>query len=200
MSIVGRFGVCQKSKYNQLDRLLKSNASNASAEAENLMKGIYSEIEASAESFENDKCSGEVFIAVYEYLKTSKRIDVRCNLEKFGQKWREVTGDFDVIVFDEKDRLISLGDSINDDEISQFLNSFFQMDFGNTGQIACETLFNNLKSVKEDEVLIWHLFPRAMSQSPKNLDECREGQIPRSLLRIKLDTPSACCGVFDFSL
>ena len=41
------------------------------------------------------------------------------------------------------------------------------------------------------------LFPRAMSQSPKDLDECREGQIPRSLLRIKLDTPSACCGVFD---
>jgi len=28
--------------------------------------------------------------------------------------------------------------------------------------------------------------------------ECREGQIPRSLLRIKLDTPSACCGVFDY--
>ena len=30
--------------------------------------------------------------------------------------------------------------------------------------------------------------------------ECREGQIPRSLLRIKLDTPSACCGVFDCKL
>ncbi len=28
--------------------------------------------------------------------------------------------------------------------------------------------------------------------------ECREGQIPCSLLRIKLDTPSACCGVFDW--
>ena len=28
--------------------------------------------------------------------------------------------------------------------------------------------------------------------------ECREGQKPRSLLRIKLDTPSACCGVFDY--
>ncbi len=27
--------------------------------------------------------------------------------------------------------------------------------------------------------------------------ECREGQIPRSLLRCKFDTPSACCGVFD---
>ncbi|MCM1145600.1 MAG: hypothetical protein NC407_12935 [Lachnoclostridium sp.] len=28
--------------------------------------------------------------------------------------------------------------------------------------------------------------------------DCREGLIPRSLLRCKFDAPSACCGVFDF--
>ncbi|WP_334104205.1 hypothetical protein [Muricomes intestini] len=29
--------------------------------------------------------------------------------------------------------------------------------------------------------------------------DCREGQIPRSLLRCKFDAPSACCGVFDYN-
>ncbi len=28
--------------------------------------------------------------------------------------------------------------------------------------------------------------------------DCREGEIPRSLLRWNFDAPSACCGVFDF--
>ena len=39
-----------------------------------------------------------------------------------------------------------------------------------------------------------------MSQAAakQTFGECREGHIPRSLLRCKVDAPSACCGVVDF--
>ena len=37
-----------------------------------------------------------------------------------------------------------------------------------------------------------------MRQHP--FGECREGQIPRSLLCCKIDAPPACCGDFDSNI
>ena len=53
------------------------------------------------------------------------------------------------------------------------------------------------------EVPTSDLFPRAMSQVPclhEHLANAARVKYPAALLRIKLDTPSACCGVFDWKI
>ena len=123
-----------------------------------MIKEIYSELENSAAKLENDKCSGEVYIALFHYLKTVCGVDIRCGMEGFGEEWRNVTGDFDIIVFHEKERVLALEDTIDYDGLLQFINDFFQIDYGNAGQIAWDTLLNNLKSTGAENILIWHLF------------------------------------------
>ena len=129
-----------------------------SVQTEDLIKEIYSELENSAAKLENDKCSGEVYIALFHYLKTVCGVDIRCGMEGFGEEWRNVTGDFDIIVFHEKERVLALEDTIDYDGLLQFINDFFQIDYGNAGQIAWDTLLNNLKSTGAENILIWHLF------------------------------------------
>ena len=155
MSMIGVFGICSKSNYNERADLINNGKS---VQTEDLKKEIYSELENSAAKLENDKCSGEVYIALFHYLKTVCGVDVRCGMEGFGEEWRNVTGDFDIIVFHEKERVLALEDTIDYDGLLQFINDFFQIDYGNAGQIAWDTLLNNLKSTGAENILIWHLF------------------------------------------
>lgn len=155
MSMIGIFGTCSKSNYDELAGLIKSGKST---QTEDLIKTIYGEVKNSAAKLENDKCSGEVFIALFHYLKTACGVDVRCDIEEIGEKWRETTGDFDIIVFHEKEQILALEDTIDYDALLQFINEFFQIDYGNAGQIAWEVLLNNLKSTGRENILIWHLF------------------------------------------
>ena len=155
MSMIGVFGICSKSNYSELADLINNRKS---IQTEDLIKEIYSEVENSAAKLENDKCSGEVFIALFHYLKTACGVDVRCGMEGFGEEWRNVTGDFDIIVFHEKEKVLALEDTIDYDGLLQFINDFFQIDYGNAGQIAWDVLLNNLKSIGTKNILIWHLF------------------------------------------
>ena len=155
MSMIGVFGICSKSNYNERADLINNGKS---VQTEDLIKEIYSELENSAAKLENDKCSGEVYIALFHYLKTVCGVDIRCGMEGFGEEWRNVTGDFDIIVFHEKERVLAMEDTIDDDGLLQFINDFFQIDYGNAGQIAWDTLLNNLKSTGAENILIWHLF------------------------------------------
>lgn len=155
MSMIGDFGVCPKSKYDEVRNLIQKGKF---VEIENLIKEIYSEVESSVTKLENGKCSGEVFIALFHYLKTAYEVNVRCGLDCFEEKWTDLTGDFDIIVFYEKEQILSLEDTIDFNELAQFINDFYQIDYGNAGQIACSVLFNNLKGVGADNILIWHLF------------------------------------------
>ncbi len=154
MSMIGVFGICSKSNYSELADLINNRKS---IQTEDLIKEIYSEVENSAAKLENDKCSGEVFIALFYYLKTACDVDVRCGMEGFGEVWRNVTGDFDIIVFHEKERVLALEDTIDYDGLLQFINDFFQIDYGNAGRIAWDVLLNNLKSIGTEDILIWHL-------------------------------------------
>lgn len=155
MSMTGNFGVCAKSTYDELENLIKNGKFT---EAEDLIKEIYNEVEISTAELENGKCSGEVFIALFHYFKTACGIDVRCNPKVLGEKWRDTTGDFDVIAFYEKEKILSSEDTMDYGELSKFINDFFQIDYGNAGQIAFGVLINNLKNTGTDHVLIWHLF------------------------------------------
>ena len=154
MSIIGVFGICSQSNYNELTDLIKSGEST---KTEELIKEIYNEVEDSAVKLENDKCSGEVFFALFHYLKTAYGVDVRCGMESIGEKWRNITGDFDIIVFQEKEQILALEDTIDCDVLLQFINDFFQIDYGNAGQIAWNVLLNNLKSTGTENILILHV-------------------------------------------
>ena len=56
MSMIGVFGICSKSNYNERADLINNGKS---VQTEDLIKEIYSELENSAAKLENDKCSGE---------------------------------------------------------------------------------------------------------------------------------------------
>lgn len=155
MSVIGIFGTCSQSNYNKMADLIKGGEFT---KTEELVKEIYSEVETSAAKLENDRCSGEVFIALFHYLKTVYGVDVRCGIESVGQKWRDITGDFDIIAFCDKERILALEDSMDYDGLMQFINDLFQVDYGNAGQIAWNVLLDNLKSTGADNILIFHLF------------------------------------------
>lgn len=155
MSMIGVFGICSKDNYSELvDSIKNRNAS----QIEGLIKEIYSELEISAATLENDKCSGEVFIALFHYLKIACGVDVRCGMEELGEKWRNTTGDFDIIVFHEKEQILSMEGTVDYNGLLQFNNEFFQIDYGDAGRIAWNVLLNNLKSTGTENILIWHLF------------------------------------------
>lgn len=155
MSMIGMFGVCSQSHYNKLANLLKSKDSG---ETEKLMQEIYSEVEASAEKLANDQCSGEVFTALFYYLKTAYGIDLRRGKEAFREKWTAVSGDWDAVVFHEKEQLLSQEDSMDFGGLQQFINDFYQTDYGDSGQTAWNVLLGNLKRTGPEQVLIWHMF------------------------------------------
>lgn len=155
MSMIGSFGVCPKGKYDELRNLMQEDKF---MEIDHLIKEIYSEVEGSTTKLENGKCSGEVFIALFHYLETAYEVNVRCDSGCFEEKWRDATGDFDIIVFCGKEQILLLENTIDYNNLAQFINDFYQNDFGNAGQIACNVLFNNLKSVGKENVLIWRLF------------------------------------------
>lgn len=159
MSVIGDFSLCKKSAYNNLVHFI---ANDQFDEAESLINEIYSELEASASKLENNQCSGEVFIALFEYFNTALGMDVRegMELEKIGEVWRDATGDFEMIVFSEKAKtqFLSIAGTINDHEVVQFINDFFQNDYGQAGQIACNVFFKNLETLDSDTVLIFHMY------------------------------------------
>lgn len=155
MSIIGSFGICPKNNYRMLVELIKNNNLT---EAEVLIKKIYHELKDSEEKLENP-CSGEVFIALFDYFKTALGVDVRDNITTdTAEKWREITDDFDIIVLCNKEQLLSLEDIIDYNKISQYINDFFQSDYGKIGQTAYTALLNNLRKIDDAHILIWHLY------------------------------------------
>ena len=155
MSIIGSFGKKKKNNYRMLVELIKNNNLT---EAEVLIKKIYHELKDSEEKLENP-CSGEVFIALFDYFKTALGVDVRDNITTdMAEKWREITDDFDIIVLCNKEQLLSLEDIIDYNKISQYINDFFQSDYGKIGQTAYTALLNNLRKIDDAHILIWHLY------------------------------------------
>ena len=49
----------------------------------------------------DNECPGEVYSAMFEYFEQKKGISIR-GQNNYGEIWREVTEDFDVIIMTEK--------------------------------------------------------------------------------------------------
>lgn len=159
MSMIGNFGKCTENDYNCLVAAIRENQPDT---ADDLIGRLCDELENSAAKLENDQCSGEVFLAVFEYFKTEFDLDLYGGEEQKAlyERWREITEDYDVRIFTnkEKEALLSLADHIDSREVAAFVNDFFQNDYGEAGQIACKVLFENLKKLEADSVLLWHLY------------------------------------------
>lgn len=157
MSMIGNFGVCPKSNFNRLVSLLENNQNE---EFDAFIDEFYNKLQESEENLENNKCSGEVFLALFDYLKTAHGIDAHhyAGAEHFGEKWRAATEDYDVVIFNEIEPLLALESAIDYNKLAEYINDFYQADYDDAGQIACNVLFDNLKNIKEDELLIWHLY------------------------------------------
>ena len=154
MSIIGFFGICPKSKYEELEHRIKTGES---AQAEELIREICGEAEASAAKLENGKCAGEVFSALFAYLQTAYGVNVRRGMEGVGAKWLAVTGDFDAVVFCEREQILALEGAMDPEGLSRFVSDFFQSDYGNTGQIAWQVLLSNLKSMGANDALVFRM-------------------------------------------
>jgi len=156
--MIGSFGLCKKSSYDILQTSITIDDFDTEKSS---IEMICSELEASSSEKEFATCSGEVFIALFHYFETNFGISVRKkeNFNKLGEIWREATGDFDMIPFTEKEQaqFLSLSGTINFDEVVQFVNDFFQADFGEAGKAACNNFFKNLKRQQPGQVLIWRL-------------------------------------------
>lgn len=158
MSMIGNFGICTENNYNCLVAAIRNDQLDA---ADDWIGKICDALENSAAILENDQCSGEVFLAVFQYFKSEYTIDVHGNsdMRKLNERWREFTGDYDFVVFTQKEKaqFLSLSDEIDYDHVKQYVDDFYQNDYENAGQIACKVLFENLRRLKPDSVLLWHL-------------------------------------------
>ena len=158
MSMIGNFGMCAESDYNSLVAAVRNDQLDT---ADDWIGKICNELENSTAILENDQCSGEVFLAIFQYFKSEYAVDIYGNedMRKLNERWREVTGDYDITVFTQKEKtqFLSLIDQIDYDHVMQYVDDFYQNDYGNAGQVACKVLFENLRRMKPDNVLLWHL-------------------------------------------
>lgn len=158
MSIIGDFGICQKKIYNALLNTLETDLAN---EVEQLISEIQTEVEHTSTLLANDACSGEAFVALFEYLEAYYEINIReTTAMTLGMIWQERTGDYDFLAFSEQDKakLMPISKEIDYDALNQFVSDFYQADYKEAGERACKDFFYNLGQVTADTVLVFRLY------------------------------------------
>lgn len=158
MSMIGTFGLCAQNNYDNLVSAIKDNQLD---KVEDLVKKICDELENEIFTEQSNMCSGEVYIALFQYFEGEFGIDFEKNedFNRVRESWREITGDYDIVVFSEieKNKFLSYEDRIDHTQIQQYINEFFEEDYGNAGEIACNNFFESLRKIEKNSVLIWHL-------------------------------------------
>lgn len=154
MSMIGIFGTCARSSFEELAVLIQNGAPG---EADSLISRMLDEMESPAGAMEAAGCSGEVFLALFRYLQTVCGVDVRSGMEAVGEAWRGATGDFDVVVFREGEQVLALEKAMDFQGLSRFICEFFQADYGTAGQTAWDALVRSLKGTGADRLLVWRL-------------------------------------------
>ncbi len=149
MSMIGTFGLCVKNNYDNLVSAIKDNQLD---KMEDLVKKICDELESEIFTEQSNMCSGEVREFGIDFEKNE-------DFNRVRESWREITGDYDIVVFSEieKDKFLSYEDRIDHTQIQQYINEFFEEDYGNAGEIACNNFFESLRKIEKNSVLIWHL-------------------------------------------
>jgi len=95
--------------------------------------------------------------AIFEYFEQKKGIDIR-GQSNYGEIWREITEDFDVIIMTEE---LKKQLNIKQEDYSsfgEFLNDFYQMDFGEMAEIALKSFESNLDKLSNENALVFRLY------------------------------------------
>lgn len=155
MSMIGNFGLCSKGVYNQLaEQIQKGQLTEAGL----LIQKMQEELMRTEQELNNNIRSGEVFLALYDYLQTAFGVDVRQAGGFLGEEWRSSTGDWDMVVFANPEEILLLESRMDYPAISRAVSAFFEADYGNAGELACAALLDNLKKTDNERLLIWRLF------------------------------------------
>lgn len=153
MSVIGEFGLIEKRSFDLLLNAIEHNVD----EVGDCINAIIKEAESSRDLMVNDECSGEVYLAMFEYIEQKRGIDIR-GQTNYGERWREVTEDYDVIIMTEEiKKQLNIG-SVDDSAFSDFLNDFYQMDFEEIARIALKSFASNLEILSSESALVFRLY------------------------------------------
>ena len=153
MSIIGDFGLIEKSSFDLLLNKIEINVD----ETVSCINAILKEAKESAGLMVDNECPGEVYSAMFEYFEQKKGISIR-GQNNYGEIWREVTEDFDVIIMTEE---LKKQLNIKQEDYSsfgEFLNDFYQMDFGEMAEIALKSFESNLDKLSNENALVFRLY------------------------------------------
>lgn len=157
MSLIAEFGLCSIDTYLQLSYSIKQKAVNNISLA---IQQIQEELEMY--KLPPSDCSAEVFMGIFLYLEQKLGIELHSyGGETFGESWREVTEDLDVLIWDGNLKAKCLfalnSDNLNYEELCEYVNSLYGIDFREKIKNAIRYLEENLKKIINGTVMVYRL-------------------------------------------
>lgn len=158
MSLIAEFGLCSSDKYRKLFYYMRQGDVNN-------ISLVIQEIQEELEMYKlpPSECSAEVFIGIFLYLEQKLGIDLH-NYEgaTFGEAWREVTGDLDVLIWDDKLKnkcLFTLNsEKLDYEELCEFIYYLYGIDFRAKIQNLIRYFESNLEKIIKGTVMIYRLY------------------------------------------
>lgn len=159
MSMIGEFGLCPKSLYGNFVIAVEENLT---AQIENSISEIAREIAKTAPVLRNGECSGDVFLALFAYFEKCLNVELEpaVKTSKVAKAWQEVDGGYYFTAFSKEvsAAVNAVADTIDGKEVNRFVCDFYQSDYGEMGQIACDIFLYNIKKMTKDVVLVFRLY------------------------------------------
>lgn len=153
MSMIGKFDLISRTLYEEL-----LDAINKNDNYEKIIQKIIHQMQDSQNGLHQNNCSGEVYLAMFMYLKYEMSVDFYLS-EKFIEIWKKVTGDNDIlfITSEHKDKYKEVLNSLNHTKLNLYINDFYMQDFGDKGTVALNNFIENMSKTEEELVLIYQL-------------------------------------------
>ncbi len=158
MSFIASFALCAKEDYEHL--LHAAGAEKESTKV--LIQEISQELETHA--LPQGEYSGEVYMSLFTYLEMEQGMELHAYEGEggLGEQWREVTGDEDVILWNDslkKECLTALDlDALDPNALNEYVSELFGTDFDGACVEAAERVLEYLKQAAESKVLVYRLF------------------------------------------
>jgi len=153
MSFIGEFALIKKKSLHLFLNSIENNAD----ETADYINAIIEEVEASSDLLYNNECSGEVYMAIFEYFEQKKGIDIR-GQSNYGEIWREITEDFDVIIMTAELAKQMVIEPTDYSSFCDFLNDLYQMNFGEMAEIALRAFESILEKLSNENAVLFRLY------------------------------------------
>ena len=95
--------------------------------------------------------------AIFEYFEQKKGIDIR-GQSNYGEIWREITEDFDVIIMTAELAKQMVIEPTDYSSFGDFLNDLYQMNFGEMAEIALRAFESILEKLSNENAVLFRLY------------------------------------------